>query len=267
MGKLDGKVAIVTGGARGQGGAEAALFRAEGAEVVVTDVLVDDGELLAKEIGATFIAHDVRSEEEWAEVVRQTLERHGRIDVLVNNAGIFQRVKLVDTDMQMYGPSKNARTFVVISDGQVWSGIVQRAINEAAKRGIAVDVIGVGTSNGGMIPLPRDDKGIALAGFEPIRSTIDRTSLREIARAGNGEYFEIGTSPDEQIAARIIQNAARRSGNQQVDESLDELYWYLLVAAAVCLGLGVLFVKQKLQLGFGLAAALLLLVLISGLRS
>ena len=180
---------------------------------------------------------------------------------------IYWGVKLVDTDMQMYGPSKNARTFVVISDGQVWSGIVQRAINEAAKRGIAVDVIGVGTSNGGMIPLPRDDKGIALAGFEPIRSTIDRTSLREIARAGNGEYFEIGTSPDEQIAARIIQNAARRSGNQQVDESLDELYWYLLVAAAVCLGLGVLFVKQKLQLGFGLAAALLLLVLISGLRS
>jgi 3alpha(or 20beta)-hydroxysteroid dehydrogenase len=102
MGKLDGKVAIVTGGARGQGGAEAALFRAEGAEVVVTDVLVDDGELLAKEIGATFIAHDVRSEEEWAEVVRQTLERHGRIDVLVNNAGIFQRVKLVDTDLETY---------------------------------------------------------------------------------------------------------------------------------------------------------------------
>ena len=102
MGKLDGKVAIVTGGARGQGGAEATLFRSEGAEVVVTDVLVDDGELLAKEIGATFIAHDVRSEEEWAEVVRQTLERHGRIDVLVNNAGIFQRAKLVDTDLETY---------------------------------------------------------------------------------------------------------------------------------------------------------------------
>jgi len=102
MGKLDGKVAIVTGGARGQGGAEATLFRAEGAEVVVTDVLVDDGELLAKEIGATFIAHDVRSEEEWAEVVRQTLERHDRIDVLVNNAGIFERAKLVDTDLDTY---------------------------------------------------------------------------------------------------------------------------------------------------------------------
>jgi len=79
VGKLDGKVAIVTGGARGQGGAEATLFRAEGAEVVLTDVLREEGESLAKEIGATFIGHDVRSEEEWAEVVRQTAERHGRI--------------------------------------------------------------------------------------------------------------------------------------------------------------------------------------------
>jgi 3alpha(or 20beta)-hydroxysteroid dehydrogenase len=102
VGKLDGKVAIVTGGARGQGGAEATLFRAEGAEVVLTDVLRDQGESLAKELGATFIAHDVRSEEEWAEVVRQTVERHGRIDVLVNNAGIFHRAKLVDTDLATY---------------------------------------------------------------------------------------------------------------------------------------------------------------------
>jgi len=180
---------------------------------------------------------------------------------------IYWGVKLVDTDREMYGPTKNARTFVVISDGQVWSGNVQRALSEAATRGIAVDVIGVGTSNGGLIPLPRDEKGVVLAGFEPIRSTLDRTSLREIARAGNGEYFEIGTSADEQIAARIIQNAARRSGNNQVDESFDDLYWYLLAAAAVCLGIGVLFVKQRLQLGFGVAAALALLALISGLRS
>jgi 3alpha(or 20beta)-hydroxysteroid dehydrogenase len=100
MGRLDGKVAIVTGGARGQGGAEAALFRAEGAQVVITDVLTEAGRAHAAAIGATFITHDVRSEEEWAEVVRQTLERHGRIDVLVNNAGIFQRAKLLDTTVE-----------------------------------------------------------------------------------------------------------------------------------------------------------------------
>jgi 3alpha(or 20beta)-hydroxysteroid dehydrogenase len=99
---LDGKVAIVTGGARGQGGAEAALFRAEGAEVVITDVLADAGKAHADAIGATFLTHDVRSEEEWAEVVRQTADRHGRIDVLVNNAGIFRRGKLLDTSLDDY---------------------------------------------------------------------------------------------------------------------------------------------------------------------
>jgi Ca-activated chloride channel homolog len=180
---------------------------------------------------------------------------------------VYWGLKLVETDQQMYGQSKNARTFVVISDGQVWSGNVERAIAQAARRGIAVDVIGVGTSNGGIIPWPRDEKGVLLAGFDPIRSVIDRTSLREIARAGAGEYFELGTSSDEQIAARIIQNAARRSGNEQVDESLDELYWYLLSAAAGCLGIGVLFVKQRLQLGLGFATGLALLALISSLRS
>lgn len=180
---------------------------------------------------------------------------------------IYWGMKLVETDQEMYGPTKNARTFVVISDGQVWSGDVQRSIAEAVKRGISVDVIGVGTSNGGIIPLPRDEKGVVLAGFDPIRSTIDRTSLREIAAAGGGEYFELDASADEQIAARVIQNASRRSGNEQVDESLDELYWYLLAAAAACLGLGALFVKQRVQLGLGFVAALALLALISSLRS
>jgi Ca-activated chloride channel family protein len=180
---------------------------------------------------------------------------------------VYWGMKLVETDQQMYGPTKNARTFVVISDGQVWSGNVQRAIAQAVQRGIAVDVVGVGTANGGIIPLPRNEKGVLLEGFEPIRSIIDRSSLREIARAGGGEYFEIGAASDEQIAARIIQNAARRSGNEQVDESLDELYWYLLAAAAGCIGFGVLFLRQRVQLALGAVTALAVLALISSLRS
>jgi len=102
MDRLKGKVCIVTGGARGQGAAEAALFRAEGAEVVVTDVLTDVGHAHAKAIGAGFLRHDVGSEEEWAEVVRFALDRHGRIDVLVNNAGIFEHGKLLDTSLVQF---------------------------------------------------------------------------------------------------------------------------------------------------------------------
>ncbi len=102
MGRLDGKVCIVTGGARGQGGSEAALFRREGAEVVITDVLEDVGKAHAAAIGASFIRHDVRSEEEWTEVVRQAVDRHGQVDVLVNNAGIYERGKLLDTTVEQY---------------------------------------------------------------------------------------------------------------------------------------------------------------------
>ena len=70
--------------------------------MVITDVLRDEGEALATQIGATFLPHDVRAEEEWAEVVRQAVARHGGVDILVNNAGIFHRATLLDTDVATY---------------------------------------------------------------------------------------------------------------------------------------------------------------------
>ncbi len=90
MGRLDGKVAIVTGGARGQGAAEARLFVAEGAKVVIGDVLVEPGEALAAELGsdAVFVRHDVADEVAWEATVATARERFGGVHVLVNNAGI-----------------------------------------------------------------------------------------------------------------------------------------------------------------------------------
>ena len=65
MDRLEGKTALITGGARGQGAAEARLFAEEGANVVLTDVLDEEGERTAAEAGSTFLHHDVTSEEEW----------------------------------------------------------------------------------------------------------------------------------------------------------------------------------------------------------
>ncbi|MDT4785367.1 Cyclopentanol dehydrogenase [compost metagenome] len=98
MGRLSGKVAIITGAASGQGEAEARLFAAEGAKVVLTDVQAQ-GEKVAAEIGdsALFIRHDVSSAEDWARVVRETLSRFGRIDVLVNNAATYNPKPLLET--------------------------------------------------------------------------------------------------------------------------------------------------------------------------
>ncbi|MEG3627317.1 SDR family NAD(P)-dependent oxidoreductase [Streptomyces poriticola] len=101
MGKLDGRVVMVTGAARGQGEQEARLFAAEGADVVLTDVLDDRGEALAKELGARvrYLHLDVRREAEWQHVVEEARETYGRLDGLVNNAGILRFHHLVDTPL------------------------------------------------------------------------------------------------------------------------------------------------------------------------
>jgi len=91
MGRLDDKICIITGAARGQGEAEARLFASEGASVWLTDVLDAEGEAVAADMGGTYRHLDVRDEAAWASVVDDVMSTHGQIDVLVNNAGIFSR--------------------------------------------------------------------------------------------------------------------------------------------------------------------------------
>lgn len=117
MGKLDGRVVIVTGAARGQGEQEARLFAAEGARVVVADVLDDQGEKVAKEIdesvgagsggarsgGAALYVHlDVSEEADWAAAVTAAKDAFGKIDGLVNNAGILRFNALVSTPLDEF---------------------------------------------------------------------------------------------------------------------------------------------------------------------
>ena len=89
MGRLQDKVCLITGAAKGQGESEARLFAAEGAIVVLTDVLDAEGARVAAEIGGTYRHLDVRDESAWDALVSELVASHGRIDVLINNAGIF----------------------------------------------------------------------------------------------------------------------------------------------------------------------------------
>ncbi len=102
MGRLAGKVAIITGGARGQGASEGALFAAEGATVYLTDVLAEAGAKTAAEIGATFLDHDVTDPAGWAQVVDRVLADTGRVDVLVNNAGILHWATMTETPLEIW---------------------------------------------------------------------------------------------------------------------------------------------------------------------
>ncbi len=87
MSELKGRVALVTGGARGLGAASAKALAAKGAKVVVSDIR--DGEETAAVIGGAFVKHDVTSEEEWIAAVAFAKEKFGGLDILVNNAGVF----------------------------------------------------------------------------------------------------------------------------------------------------------------------------------
>jgi 3alpha(or 20beta)-hydroxysteroid dehydrogenase len=104
MGRLDGKVALVSGAARGMGQAEAKLFAAEGAKVVVCDVLDAEGKAVAEEIGdAALYRHlDVTNEDEWEAAVAGTTAAFGRLDVLVNNAGTAEGAPLAEMTLDSY---------------------------------------------------------------------------------------------------------------------------------------------------------------------
>jgi 3alpha(or 20beta)-hydroxysteroid dehydrogenase len=108
MARLDGKVAIVTGGARGMGAATVRLFVEAGAKVAIADVLDDAGKALAGELGAEkegaaiFLHLDVTSEESWAKAVRETESALGPVDVLVNNAGVLLFRSLLETSAEDY---------------------------------------------------------------------------------------------------------------------------------------------------------------------
>jgi 3(or 17)beta-hydroxysteroid dehydrogenase len=91
MGKMDGKVALVTGGASGLGAEDARALVREGAKVVITDVQDELGaQVAAKLPGCIYLHHDVRDEARWAEVVKETVDTFGRLDTLVNNAGLVK---------------------------------------------------------------------------------------------------------------------------------------------------------------------------------
>jgi len=104
MSKLDGKVALVTGGARGMGAATVRRLHADGAKVVAADVLDDEGKTLADSLGdgVRYVHLDVSSEEQWQATIEQTERELGRLDILVNNAGILKFNALVDTPLEEF---------------------------------------------------------------------------------------------------------------------------------------------------------------------
>lgn len=175
--------------------------------------------------------------------------------------GVYWGARLLERDEQLNGASGNAKAFVLVSDGQAWSGEVDAALALTRSRGLPVFVVGVGTQTGGIIPEPPPDPFDPQPPFStgPIRSRLDRSALQAIAVAGRGAYFDLNRDADAEVAHAIIGAVRRRAGSRGVEEGVEELYWWCLLAAAGFLCVGTCFIRDsgeaRLQAA-GTAAAL-----------
>jgi hypothetical protein len=149
----------------------------------------------------------------------------------------------------------------MVSDGESWSGEVARSLALTARAQVPLYVVGVGTLAGGMLPSVKDDE----TGVEgsPGRSRLDRASLQKIASAGGGQYFELDRDPDRAIANRIIDAGRRQARPKTVEGEATELYWRLLLAAIACGALGLVFLRERVELGLQFAAGVSALALLA----
>jgi len=196
------------------------------------------------------------------------LEDDGTWDTNIER-GIYWGLRLVEKDEEIrratgllakgkLPQSENSKAFVLISDGQSWSGEVAKSLALAQGQGIPLSVVGVGTTAGGIIPDPKREANQPI-----VRSILNRAELTRIATAGGGRYYELDRETDRDIANQIIDQTRRRAGTTGIQEGTRELYWNFLFAAGVFLALGVLFLRDRVALALQLAAATAVFVFIS----
>lgn len=160
--------------------------------------------------------------------------------------GVSWGLNLVRKDEELFGRTQNPKVFVVISDGQAWSGKVENALRRTHDAHVQVHVIGVGTPAGGLIPRPTR--------FDPlhpppvINAVLDRASLQAIATRGGGRYFELGSRPDRQIAAQIVSSVPSSGRPTAVSGTEQPVYGVLLVAAVILLGIATLTLREDAEL-------------------
>jgi Ca-activated chloride channel family protein len=187
------------------------------------------------------------------------LEDDGTWDTNIER-GIYWGLRLVEKDAELrraaglitskIPEAENSKTFVLISDGQSWSGEVAKSLALAQGQNIPLSVVGVGTTAGGIIPDPKRE-----ANQPVVRSILNRAELTRIATAGGGRYYELDRETDREIANQIIDQTRRRAGTTGIQEGTRELYWNFLFAAGIFLAIGVLFLRDRVALGLQLGAA------------
>lgn len=174
MGRLDGKVAVITGGAGGMGKKHAEFFIREGAKVVIADLESSDGKTYADELGdqALFVSLDVTKEEDWKNVMSQTEEKFGPVSILVNNAGIVIQNSIENTSLEEY-----RKTIYINQDG-VFLGL--KHVLPSMKKAKGGSIINISSIAG------------IVGGANNMAYTASKFAVRGMTKAAAAEFAEFG---------------------------------------------------------------------------
>ncbi len=163
--------------------------------------------------------------------------------------GVHWGIRLIERDEEIHGKSSNAKMFIMLSDGESWSGEVANSLKQATAHNIPLYAVGVGSLAGGAMPLFHNDDGEVVNDPEvPSTSRLDRVGLQRIAMAGGGQYFELDRDGDRRIANSLIDAGRRRAPSRGTTEESDELYWRFVAAAALFPFVGLLFLRDRPEL-------------------
>jgi 3alpha(or 20beta)-hydroxysteroid dehydrogenase len=235
MGRVEGKVAIVTGAARGTGETTARLLAREGARVVVADILEERGQLVAKEIGsaARFERLDVTSEDDWRGVVDACVAREGRIDVLVNNAAVLHMAAIEDTQLADYER--------VVRVNQVGTFLGIKAVAPVMKRSGRGSIVNVASIDG----MSAKNGLVAYSASKWAVRGMTRVAALELGKhgirvnavcpeAGNAEmmrpYIPAGVDPE--LAASFSQLILSTQRNRSIAEKVGDVAYMILFLAS-----------------------------------
>jgi len=224
--RLDGKVALITGGAAGIGRQTALKFAEEGAKVVITDINEDDGNKALEELkkvndDALFLRHDVTKEEDWKSVVSEIVNEYGRLDILFNNAGIYIIKPIVETDVETWDKLMDINVkgvflgmkHVLPEMEKNQSGSIINASSLAGLKGSANHVL-YGASKGAVRVMTKDaaaeyaQKGIRINSIHPGYITTGMADYAEEATRASreelGSMFPMGRMGDPQEVTNLV---------------------------------------------------------------
>jgi hypothetical protein len=173
--------------------------------------------------------------------------------------GIGWGLRVLRKDREIIGPSPNVPAFLLISDGETWSGEVSRAIDQLRRASVPLFVVGVGTLSGGrMPPLPFPEGPDSIDDSPPAVSHLDRHGLQRLAAEGQGLYFELDREQlDRDIANAIIDANRRLAPPREEPAAETDLHWPFVAAASALVATGALFARRYSALSLLLTGAVI----------